>query len=69
MLRGNVKLDAIVCDPPYGIRHRSKAFKEQSNSNFSLDEIYTGMLELGAKYLKPTGRLVFLYHLDKSLQS
>ena len=48
-LRG--KLDAIVCDPPYGIRVRSKKLRKDPSAhddNFSVDTIYQGLLELGA---------------------
>ena len=31
--------DAIVCDPPYGIRHRSK--KLEGENDFDVDAIYS----------------------------
>ena len=67
-LRANTSLDAIVCDPPYGIRVRSKGFKEQNDQadSFDVSKIYQGLLEMGDKYLKPRGRLVFLFHTDQA---
>lgn len=57
--------DAIVCDPPYGIRHRSK--KMEGENEFDVGKIYESLLILAAKLLKIGGRLVFLFHTDTSL--
>ena len=47
-LRGNLQLDAIVCDPPYGIRHRSKSVQVQNSASFDIDKIHAahGGIEL-----------------------
>ena len=68
MLRSSPLLDAIVCDPPYGIRHRSKGFKENTHK-FDVSTIYSALLSLGAEHLKPGGRLVFLFHTDESVEA
>ena len=72
VLRPNLKFDAIVCDPPYGIRHRSKGMHGADGGgadNFSVDRIYTALLEMGINHLKPGGRLVFLFHTDESVSA
>ena len=57
-----------MCDPPYGIRVRSKKAKysntESTKDTFDIDEIYQSLLNMGAENLKPGGRLVFLFHTD-----
>ena len=66
-LNPNRLLDAIVCDPPYGIRHRSQKGQNQPKSGeFDVHVIYQSLLELGAQHLKSGGRLVFLFHTDRS---
>ena len=57
--------DAIVCDPPYGLRHRSK--KLEGQNEFDVEAIYAQLLSVGASLLKIGGRLVFLFHTDASL--
>ena len=57
--------DVIVCDPPYGIRHRSK--KMDGENEFDVEKIYAQLLVVGDKLLKVGGRLVFLFHTDSSL--
>lgn len=70
MLRGSAKLDAIVCDPPYGLRARSRGFKEDTSSNdFSVSTIYAALLQLGVDHLRVGGRLVFLFHTDESVEA
>ena len=46
------RYDAIVTDPPYGIR--------ESNSNMSDEQITERLCEVASQVLKPLGRLVFL---------
>lgn len=56
--------DAIVCDPPYGRRHRSKTETHKADSDFEVNKIYSMLLSFAGKYLKPRGRLVFLFPIN-----
>ncbi len=51
--------DAIVTDPPYGIR--------ESNSHLSQVELLRVLLQIGERVLNPSGRIVLLYVDDGSL--
>lgn len=75
-------LDAIVCDPPYGVRAKTiktgtecpKARVPQGEdkpyysqkSAFHFDSLHNHLLEIASKLLVSGGRLVFLYHTDEN---
>ena len=69
--------DAIICDPPYGIRAGAKKIAKTVERNlhdrelywklypttkpYELDELIPDLLEFSSKFLKKNGRLVFWY--------
>lgn len=62
--------DAVVCDPPYGIRAGSR--KKTTTSEFSTEiyearNIILDLLDISAKILRPGGRLVYLLPTDREV--
>ena len=55
------RYDAIVTDPPYGIR--------ESNSNMSDEQITERLCEVASQMLKPLGRLVLLRVVECTLET
>ncbi|XP_034487788.1 tRNA (guanine(10)-N2)-methyltransferase homolog [Drosophila innubila] len=69
-----IRFDSIITDPPYGIREATEKVENKSNSkentrtadmahypstsHYSLQHLYTDLMQFGAKHLKLGGRLV-----------
>ena len=60
--------DAIICDPPYGLRvcSRKQAKGEESGKGkFDIDAVYNSLIDLAKGLLRPGGRLVFFFHTNE----
>ena len=78
--RSNELFDAIICDPPYGVRAGAKKIAKTIERNlqnrelywklypttkpYELEELIPDLLEFSSKFLKKSGRLVFWYPED-----
>ena len=59
-------LDAIICDPPYGVKVSSRTNSNPSNDarkgKFVMSAVYSHLIDLARKTLSPGRRIVFFYH-------
>lgn len=79
-LRESFKIDAIIADPPYGIRECSEKIGSRrgnkpaddgrlrypSKINYNIDELLKDLLDLAARHLQCGGRLVYFLPTIKS---
>ena len=61
-------LDAVICDPPYGLKVRSRKAMDDNQatnkSKFDKNLVYHKLIELARTQLLQGRRIVFFYHTD-----
>ncbi|CAK69450.1 unnamed protein product (macronuclear) [Paramecium tetraurelia] len=60
--------DAIICDPPYGIRASIQQEGNEQDLQANRTAIYRRMFEVARRVLRKGGRLVYLYPLFKGME-
>ncbi|CAK83702.1 unnamed protein product (macronuclear) [Paramecium tetraurelia] len=60
--------DAIICDPPYGIRASIQQDGNEQDLQANRTAIYKRMFEVARRVLRKGGRLVYLYPLFKGME-
>ncbi|CAD8213761.1 unnamed protein product [Paramecium octaurelia] len=60
--------DAIICDPPYGIRASIQQDGNEQDLQANRTAIYRRMFEVARRVLRKGGRLVYLYPLFKGME-
>lgn len=59
--------DAVVCDPPYGVRAASRKSAKGSTEVYEGKKVFKDLLELADRVLRVGGRLVFLLPTEREL--
>ena len=59
--------DAVICDPPYGVRAGSRKSKQGTTEVYESQTVFHDLMELAAKVLRIGGRLVFLLPTEREL--
>ena len=59
--------DAVICDPPYGVRAGSRKAKKNTTEVYDGKGVFEDLLEFAANMLRTGGRLVYLLPTERSL--
>jgi tRNA (guanine10-N2)-methyltransferase len=59
--------DAIICDPPYGVRAGSRKAKKGTTEIYEGKKVFWDLMELASRVLRVGGRLVFLLPTEREL--
>lgn len=59
--------DAVICDPPYGVRAGSRKSVKGSTEVYEGKKVFWDLMELADRVLKVGGRLVFLLPTEREL--
>lgn len=58
--------DAVICDPPYGVRAASRKSTKNTTEVYDSKKVFEDLLEFGSCMLRTGGRLVFLLPTERA---